>query len=137
MLGSAGIEKDIRNTSDLHVPAGQVYATEAAGDGLAQMGRFQRQDPRMESFGAKVFSSETATIDGTEYHGTTEHNTLVHGSDKSGYGYLDQDTTALHEAALTTTGHGDLILPGMRPQPSLPLELQAVEQLRESEPHAP
>ncbi|WP_284987574.1 alpha/beta hydrolase [Arthrobacter sp. fls2-241-R2A-172] len=115
MLGSAGIEKDIRNTSDLHVPAGQVYATEAAGDGLADLGRFQRQDPRMESFDAKVFSSETAIIDGTEYHGTTEHNTLVHGTDNSGYGYLDKDTTALYEAALTTTGNGDRILPGARP----------------------
>ncbi len=112
MLGSAGIEKEIRNAGELHVPAGQVYATEAAGDGLAQMGRFQRQDPRMESFGAKVFSSEAATIDGIHYQGTTEHNTLVNDKGGSGYGYLDQDTTALHEAALTTTGNGDRILPG-------------------------
>ncbi|WP_026541681.1 alpha/beta hydrolase [Paenarthrobacter nicotinovorans] len=115
MLGSAGIEKEIRNAGDLHVPAGQVYATEAAGDGLAQLGRFQRQDPRMESFGAKVFSSEEATIDGTQYQGTTEHNTLVHKDARDGYGYLDRDTTALHEAALTTTGNGDQILPAARP----------------------
>ncbi|WGM21403.1 alpha/beta hydrolase [Paenarthrobacter sp. OM7] len=115
MLGSAGIEKEIRNTGDLHVPAGQVYATHAAGDGLAQMGRFLRQDPRLESFGAKVFSSEEATIDGTQYHGTTEHNTLVHENGGNGYGYLNKDTTALYEAALTTTGNGDRILPGARP----------------------
>ena len=113
MLGSAGIEKEIRNAGDLHVPAGQIYATEAAGD--AQLGRFQRQDPRMESFGARVFSSEGATIDGTQYQGTTERNTLVHKDARDGYGYLDQDTTALHEAALTTTGNGDQILPGARP----------------------
>ncbi|SEJ51460.1 Alpha/beta hydrolase [Arthrobacter sp. yr096] len=115
MLGSAGIEKKIRNTGDLHVPAGQVYATEAVGDGLADLGRFQRQDPRLESFGAKVFTSEEAMIDGTQYQGTTEHNTLVHKDARDGYGYLDQDTTALHEAALTTTGNGDQILPGARP----------------------
>ncbi|WP_231745502.1 alpha/beta hydrolase [Arthrobacter sp. EpRS71] len=137
MLGSAGIEKEIRSAGELHIPVGRVYITEAAGDGLAKMGRFQRQDPRGEYFGAKVFSSEAATIDGIEYHGTTEHNTLVHGPGKGGYGYLDQDTTALYEAALTTTGKGDRILPGTRPQSSLPLELQAVEQLRESEPYAP
>ncbi|MDR6986962.1 pimeloyl-ACP methyl ester carboxylesterase [Paenarthrobacter nitroguajacolicus] len=38
MLGSAGIEKEIRNTGDLHVPAGHVYASEASGDGLADLG---------------------------------------------------------------------------------------------------
>ncbi|MET4541726.1 pimeloyl-ACP methyl ester carboxylesterase [Arthrobacter bambusae] len=115
MLGSAGVEKEIRNAGELHVPAGQVYASQASGDGLAQMGRFLRQDPRVESFGAKVFSSEEATIDGTHYQGATEHNTLVHRKDGDGYGYLDQDTTALYEAALTTTGNGDRILPGARP----------------------
>lgn len=115
MLGSAGIEKEIRNAGELHVRPGQVYASHASGDGLAQMGRFLRQDPRLESFDAKVFSSESATIDGTRYHGTTEHNTLVHRKDGDGYGYLDKGTTALYEAALTTTGHGDRTLPGARP----------------------
>ena len=115
MLGSAGIEKEIRNAGDLHVPAGHVYASEASGDGLADLGRFQRQDPRLESFGAKVFSSEEATIDGTQYQGTTEHNTLVHRTASDGYGYLDKETTALYEAALTTTGNGDRILPNGRP----------------------
>ncbi|MCP1411864.1 alpha/beta hydrolase [Paenarthrobacter sp. A20] len=115
MLGSAGIEKEIRNTGDLHVPGGHVYASEASGDGLADLGRFQRQDPRLESFGAKVFSSEEATIDGTQYQGTTEHNTLVHRTASDGYGYLDKETTALYEAALTTTGNGDRILPNGRP----------------------
>ncbi|MEC5192606.1 MULTISPECIES: alpha/beta hydrolase [unclassified Arthrobacter] len=119
MLGSAGIEKEIRNTGELHVPPGQVYASEASGDGLAQMGRFQRQDPRLEAFAAKVFSSEDATIDGTHYHGTTEHNSLVHRTASDAYGYLDKDTTALYEAALTSTGHGDRILPGERPAPPL------------------
>ncbi|MDP9904704.1 hypothetical protein [Arthrobacter bambusae] len=70
----------------------------------------------MESFEAKVFSSEAATIDGTDYQGTTEHNSRVHRKDGDGYGYLDKDTTALYEAALTTTGHGDRILPGDRPK---------------------
>ncbi|MDR6986375.1 hypothetical protein J2Y66_000845 [Paenarthrobacter nitroguajacolicus] len=117
MLGSAGIEKEIRNAGDLHVPAGQVYASEAEGDGLARWGRHLRQDPRMESFDAKVFSSEEATIDGTQYQGITEHNSLVHREDGDGYGYLDKNTTALYEAALTTTGHGDRVLPGERPEP--------------------
>lgn len=117
MLGSAGIDKEIRNAGELHVRPGQVYASHAAGDGLAQMGRFLRQDPRLESFGAKVFSSEEATIDSTHYQGTTGHNALVHRKDIDGYGYLDKGTTALHEAALTTTGHGDQILPGARPMP--------------------
>jgi pimeloyl-ACP methyl ester carboxylesterase len=115
MLGSAGIEKEIQNTGELHVPAGQVYASEAKADDLASWGRFQRQDPRMESFDAKVFSSEDANIDGTYYQGTTEHNSLVHRKNGDGYGYLDKNTTALYEAALTTTGHGDRILPGERP----------------------
>ncbi|MGO4433771.1 alpha/beta hydrolase [Paenarthrobacter sp. RAF9] len=118
MLGSAGIEKEIRNAGELHVRPGQVYASHASGDGLAQMGRFLRQDPRLESFGAKVFSSESATIDGTRYHGTTEHNTLVHRRDGDGYGYLDKETTALYEVALTTTGHGNQILPAARPMPA-------------------
>ncbi|MDI2036052.1 alpha/beta hydrolase [Paenarthrobacter nitroguajacolicus] len=115
MLASAGIEKEIQNTGELHVPTGQVYASHADGDGLAQMGRFLRQDPRMEAFGAKVFSSEEATIDGTLYQGTTEHNSLVHRKDGDGYGYLDKGTTALYEAALTTTGNGERILQGARP----------------------
>ncbi|MGJ3190623.1 alpha/beta hydrolase [Paenarthrobacter sp. FR1] len=115
MLGSAGVEKEIRNAEELHVPEGQVYASEAEPDALARWGRSQRQDPRMESFHAKVFSSEAATIDGTQFHGTTEHNSLVHRKDGDGYGYLDRGTTALYEAALTTTGHGDRILPGERP----------------------
>lgn len=114
MLGSAGIEKDPKHRRTPRAP-GQVYASEASGDGLAQMGRFQRQDPRLESFGAKVFSSEEENIDGTYYQGTTEHNSLVHRKDGDGYGYLDQGTTALQEAALTTTGNGDRILPAERP----------------------
>lgn len=115
MLGSAGIEKEIQNTGELHVPAGQVYASEAKADSLARWGRFQRQDPRMESFDAKVFSSEAATIDGTYYQGTTGHDSLAHRNAGDGYGYLDKNTTALLEAALTTTGNGDRILPGERP----------------------
>ncbi len=115
MLGSAGVEKEIQNTGELHVPPGQVYASEAKADGLAGWGRFQRRDPRMESFDARVFSSEEENIDGTYYQATTEHNSLVHRKDDDGYGYLDKNTTALYEAALTTTGHGDRILPGDRP----------------------
>lgn len=115
MLGSAGVEKEIRNAEELHVPEGQVYASEAEPDALARWGRSQRQDPRMESFHAKVFSSEEATIEGTRYEGTTEHNTLVNEKGGGGYGYLDKGTTALYEAALTTTGNGDRILPGARP----------------------
>jgi pimeloyl-ACP methyl ester carboxylesterase len=117
MLGSAGIEREIPNAGALHVPEGQVYASQASDDGLARWGRHLRQDPRMESFDAKVFSSEEATIDGTHYHGTTEHNSLVHRTASDGYGYLDKNTTALYDAALTTTGHGDRILPGERPEP--------------------
>jgi pimeloyl-ACP methyl ester carboxylesterase len=115
MLGSAGIENEIRSARDLHVPDGQVFASQSSGDGLAGLGRFHRQDPRLESFDAKVFSSEEATMDGTHYQGTTEHNTLVHRTARDGYGYLDKETTALYEAALTTTGNGDRILPGERP----------------------
>ncbi|MFM9432321.1 hypothetical protein ACFDR8_003238 [Arthrobacter sp. MP_2.3] len=115
VLGSADIEKEIQNTGGLHVPAGQVYASEAEADGLAGWGRFQRRDPRMEAVDAKVFSSEAATIDGTHRQGTTERNSLVHRKRGDGYGYLDKNTTALYEAALTTTGNGDRILPAERP----------------------
>lgn len=85
MLGS-GIEKAIQNAGELHVPAGQVHSSEAKTDALASWGRFQRQDPRRESFDAKVISSEDATIDGTYYQGTTEHNSLVHRKNGDGYG---------------------------------------------------
>jgi hypothetical protein len=65
MLGPVGVKKEIQNAGALHVPAGEVYASEAEPDSLARWGRSQRQDPRMESFDAKVFSPEDANIDWT------------------------------------------------------------------------
>src|SRR5690606_16017396 len=114
MFGSAGLEDSITSASDLGVPAGEVYATEADGDGIADIGREwfgnDRLDPSTDSgFGATRFGS-----DGTgSYEGTDDHGMLR--SESSGgkeNGYRDQRTESLHNMALIGLGEGGSITGG-------------------------
>ncbi len=97
MLGSAGIDSSIPDASYLQVEQGHVWASEAAGDWVADIGRGETFhsivegipiagtwasmlmsfdhpiDPTSADFGANVFSSETATIDGATLPGSTWH----------------------------------------------------------------
>jgi hypothetical protein len=114
MFGSAGLEDSITSASDLGVPAGEVYATEADGDGIADIGREwfgnDRLDPSTDSgFGATPFGS-----DGTgSYEGTDDHGMLL--SESSGgkeNGYMDQRTESLHNMALIGLGEGGSVTGG-------------------------
>ena len=124
MLGSAGIEEDIKDARALHVE--QAYAGEAERDTQAQWGRVTRQDPRSPSFGA--------TVIGVEAHGkklpVTNHEPIRHSAwndDPTSsayarftdldelekkfaehltmYGYLDAGTESLYNTATATTRH--------------------------------
>jgi hypothetical protein len=124
MLGSAGIEDTIATASDLH--AQHAYAGEAASDPEARFGRLTRRDPRSPGFGAILLS-----VDGDPAAGllaVTGHEPILHSpwnddplsSAWSGikntklfteeyeahftrYGYLDNGTESLLNAATVTT----------------------------------
>jgi hypothetical protein len=122
MLGSAGIEPDIRDARALH--AEHVYAGEAAGDTQAQWGRLTRTDPRSPSFGATVLNVEGASgklpvtnhepikhsnwnNDPTSaaYASLTDMSQLAKkfGEHVTTFGYLDAGTESLANAATATT----------------------------------
>ena len=91
---------------------GEVDATEARGNYVADAGRFGggRLDPSTDDgFGAKPFGS-----DGTgSYKGTDKHALLL--SESSGgeeNGYMDLDTESLRNMALIGLGEGDRITNG-------------------------
>ncbi|WP_431278215.1 alpha/beta hydrolase [Leifsonia poae] len=126
MLGSAGVENRIATASDLHTR--YVYAGEAAADPEARYGRLTRRDPRSPGFGAILLS-----VDGDPASGllaVTGHEPILHSawnddplsSAWSGikdeqlfveafeahftrYGYLDNGTESLLNAATVTTPH--------------------------------
>ncbi len=114
MFGSAGLETAITSSSQLNVPPGEVYATEASGDGVADMGREwfgnDRLDPATDSgFGATPFGSDGSG----SYAGTDDHGMLL--SESSGgqqNGYMDQDTESLRNMALIGLGEGDSVTTG-------------------------
>ena len=114
MFGSAGLESDITSASQLNVPNGEVYATEARGDDDADKGRewfgSGRLDPSTDDgFGAKQFGS-----DGTgSYKGTDKHALLLFessGGEKNGY--MDLDTESLRNMALIGLGEADRVTNG-------------------------
>lgn len=124
MLGSAGIEEWIPDAGALS--ARHVYAAEATADTEAQWGRLSRQDPRSPGFGATVFG-----VDGDAALGlaaVTGHDPVLHSqwNDNPGsaawtsiadtrlrdqqyaehmkrFGYLDDGTESLENAATATT----------------------------------
>ncbi|MHA7984905.1 alpha/beta hydrolase [Rathayibacter sp. CAU 1779] len=122
MLGSAGIEADIRDARALHT--GHVYAGEAVGDTQAQWGRLTRQDPRSPSFGATILHVEGSggrlpvtahepikhsnwNNDPTSaaYAEVTDMTALAKKFSEhvTTFGYLDAGTESLANAATATT----------------------------------
>lgn len=122
MLGSAGIEENIRDARALHCE--HVYAGEAAGDTQAQWGRLTRKDPRSPSFGATILHVEGAggklpvtnhepikhsnwNNDPTSaaYAKVTDMNELAKkfSDHVTTFGYLDAGTESLANAATATT----------------------------------
>ena len=135
MLASAGLDRAIPSVHDLQVPAGHVWASEASGDNVADLGRVDYSgsdkfskavwdsaripiydhpvDPTQPAFGARVFSSEGATVDGVKLHGSDWHSASpqveaqLAGKTTDQYGYLDRLTTPLYNTGLTSLGLGD------------------------------
>jgi hypothetical protein len=122
MLGSAGVEENIRDARSLHTE--HVYAGEAAGDTQAQWGRLTRRDPRAPSFGATVLNVEGSggklpvtnhepikhsnwNNDPTSaaYSKVTDMNELAKkfSDHVTTFGYLDSGTESLTNAATATT----------------------------------
>jgi hypothetical protein len=110
LLGSAGMPSDVPDAAALHVPAGQVFATEGVNDEWAGTGRFLsgRSDPTADDFGAHVFTSEDAVIDGERLHGITQHGPLANSeSQPDRFSYFDSQTSAQYGTAKATMGFGD------------------------------
>ena len=117
--GSAGIDPEAaRSAADLNVRSGEVYATLGRADKVAPLGIAGSQfgDPRLspssETWGAKVFSSEAAVVDGEELRGNGGHGgegtTVGAGvtETEKGAGYLDRDTVSLRYIAAASSGGG-------------------------------
>lgn len=120
--GSAGIDPEAAGSAaDLNVRSGEVYATLGRADLVAPLGRAGSQlgDPRLspssDTWGAKVFSSETAVIDGEELRGNGGHGgegtTVGAGitETEKGGGYLDPDTVSLRNIAAASSGQGGIV----------------------------
>ena len=112
-----------------------MWASEASGDNVADLGRgdysgsdkFSKAvwdsaripiydhpvDPTQPAFGAHVFSSEGATVDGVKLHGSDWHfaspqvEAQLAGRITDQYGYLGRLTTPLYNTGLTSLGLGD------------------------------
>ncbi|KQT75239.1 alpha/beta hydrolase [Microbacterium sp. Leaf436] len=113
LLGSAGISTRIDSASDLDVPDGEVFASQALRDGWAPVGQLLsgRTDPTDLTFGARVFSSEATVVDGTVFDQVDRHGPFEAGSDGAS-SYFTRNTTALYNTALATTGNDDRIIAG-------------------------
>lgn len=135
----------VTSLADLHVKKTgglpSIYTTAATQDHLAPFGSTVggRAEPNPEvAFspagivapatvirGAQSFSSEGATLPtGDQLKQTKGHSALgeshdgfnfLNGIAPEGHGYLDPETEALYNAALTTTGHPGEVVGGLRP----------------------
>jgi uncharacterized protein YukE len=127
MLGSAGVPNQIGDAGDLNVPAGEVFATQGHHDGWAPTGQFisHRLDPTEASFGAHAFSSETSYDDsGSKLNEVTQHGPFAARGSVDEYGYLDENTTAMHATVMAIAGHGSEIPVGGTPDERFSLQLQ-------------
>lgn len=128
MLGSAGLDNSITSVSDLKVNAGNVWASEAKGDNIADIGRgevvvymdeygnrVQLKDfpawehstnPTSASFGGNVFSSEDAgSLQGSDWHSAMpQAEAVINKKDESQYGYLDAGTTPIYNTGVSSLG---------------------------------
>lgn len=112
LLGSAGVSDQIRSTADLHVPAGQVFASQGMQDEWAPVGQGLsfRTDPTNATFGAHTFWSEKTTIGGIRLDGITNHGPT--GEAASGPSYLDPGTSSFRYTAMASMGLGEDIATG-------------------------
>ena len=112
MLASAGLQGNIDTVGDLLVDKKNIWVSKAAGDGTAFWGQRLEHpvDPSTAEFGARVFSSEDATLTGKQLQGSDGHDlspqseAKLNGTKSEKYGYLDAGTTPLHNAAVTSLG---------------------------------
>lgn len=106
LLGSAGISKEVVDSSGVQVPMGEVYASQSTRDGWAPIGQHfsGRTDPTDPSFHSHVFSSEAVTLDGDEYVRVGSHGPF--GPSGDSLSYLDPNTSAQHYAAMIAMGQG-------------------------------
>lgn len=97
-VGSPGV--GAQDVTDLSVP--EVYVGEAAGDQVADFGRFGR-DPGEPEFGAQVISVDGGfdPLTGSELAASSGHSE-----------YYDQDTESLRNLALIGLDRGDLTTRG-------------------------
>ncbi len=138
MLGSAGIDASIPTVDSLMVDPDNVWASEAMGDSIADLGRGDIElwgffdipiindaisggvhehqiDPTSDAYGANVFSSETGMgvnadgqpvlLEGSTGHPSTPQlEALLTGDPTDDYGYLDNGTHPLQNAAMLSLG---------------------------------
>lgn len=131
LVASAGLDPAISTVDQLKVDPTHVWATEAKGDDMANVGRgsvdispqfgvraLQSEhpvSPTEPGFGAQVFSSEASTIDGIQLRGSDGHSAApqvragIDGKEENDYGYLDRDTTPLRNTALSSLGRSEEI----------------------------
>ncbi len=143
LLASAGLDDSIASASELKVPVGHVWASEANADAIADIGRGpitvahtenpygvgseprhyastlgseHRVNPVDPQFGASVFTSEAGTFGSDVLLATTGHgahpqmNAYLDGTSTSEQGYLDRNSTSLHNTAGTSLGIGRDVL---------------------------
>ena len=103
LVASAGLPEGI-GVTDLHVDPGpdgqpEVYVTLAEADNVAWMGwtAGQRTNPADtdDLWGGRIFSSEAATVDGTEYKAVSDHDFRL---------YMGNDALSMKIMALITGG---------------------------------
>lgn len=133
MLGSAGIDESIPHASDLMVDPDNIWASEAKGDWVADLGRgeltelgstwdplnaFEHQvDPTSSDYGANVFSSEADSFMGDEYVASDGHeaspqlDATLDGTwtTDTAYGYLDWGTNPLLLSSMLSLGLTDAV----------------------------
>jgi hypothetical protein len=133
LVAAAGVDNSIPTVADLKVDPENVWTTEADQDWTANMGRGKVElgdvnilgvysqhyiNPNLRGYGANHFSSEDAYLGNAWYAGTQTHGisprteALLDDDPKAHdaqYGYLDQGTTSLHNAALVTLGYGEVV----------------------------
>ncbi|MBA8990807.1 hypothetical protein FHW23_002072 [Curtobacterium pusillum] len=113
-LASAGLAADER--SDLGVPEGEMYSTEARGDYIADIGRSwwsgsEHRTKPTAGFGTKLFDvSQDGDLAGSHSHDSNPGTLQDDGSwDSAGDGYLSPGSHSLDSVAQITTGRGDEI----------------------------
>ena len=107
--GSPGIPTSVAKTAtDLNVPTGHLFATQANHDGWAPFGQDTALEPRIDptspAFGAHVFSSEG----GNGFLPVDAHGPLKwEPGNPDVNSYWDKGTQSIYDAAKVTLGKGD------------------------------